>query len=68
MAKKKKFVIRHYWRQWADIVVEARDEQEAYELAGDKYNEGDYEEDPGNFENTEVKNVTQVYLDNKIPF
>ena len=33
MAKKKKFVIRHFWRQWVDIVVEAKDEEEAYELA-----------------------------------
>ena len=68
MAKKKKYVIRHFWRQWVDIVVEAHDEEEAYELAGEKYNEGDYEEDPGNFENTEVENVTQDYIDDNIPF
>ena len=68
MAKKKKFVIRHHWHQWVDIVVEAHDEDEAYELAGEKYNEGDYEEEPDNFENTEVENVTQDYIDNNIPF
>ena len=66
--KKKKYVIRHYWRQWVDIVVEAENEEEAYELADEKYNEGDYEEEPDNFENTEVENVTQDYIDDKIPF
>ena len=68
MAKKKKFVIRHHWRQWVDIVVEARNEDEAYELADEKYNEGDYEEEPDNFENTEVENVTKEYIEDNIPF
>jgi hypothetical protein len=67
MAKLKKYVIRHHWRQWVDIVVEAHDEEEAFELAGDKYNEGDYEEDPGNFENTDVENVTDYYKKNNLP-
>lgn len=68
MSKKKKFVIRHHWRQWVDIVVEAKDLDEAYELAGEKYNEGDYTEEPDNFENTDVEDVTQDYIDGKIPF
>ena len=54
MAKKKKYVIRHYWRAWVDITVEAHNEEEAFELADEKYNEGDYEELPENFENTDV--------------
>lgn len=68
MAKKKKFVIRHHWRQWVDIVVEAENLDEAYELAGDKYNEGDYEDNPENFENTEVEDVTKHYIEDNIPF
>lgn len=67
MAKKKKFVIRHYWKAWVDITVEARNEEEAFELAGDKYNDGDYEEEPSNFENTDVENVTDYYLRNNLP-
>lgn len=61
MAKKKKYVIRHYWRAWVDITVEARSEEEAFELADEKYNEGDYEENPNNFVNTDVENVTELY-------
>lgn len=68
MAKKKKYVIRHHWRQWVDIVVEATSEEAAFEKAGDKYNEGDYEELPDNFENTDVENVTEEYIENNIPF
>ena len=67
---KKKFVIRHYWRAWVDITVEARNEEEAYEKADDRYNMGDYEDDPslGNFENTDVANVTDTYVTNNLPF
>ena len=66
--KKKKFVIRHHWRQWVDIVVEAEDEDEAFELADEKYNNGDYAEEPDNFENTEVENVTEMYDNNGLPY
>ncbi len=68
--EKKKFVIRKYWRQWVDITVEATDEDEAFELADDRYNEGDYEDDPalGNFENTDAVNVTDTYVKNNLPF
>lgn len=65
---KGKYVIRHYWTQWVDIVVEAGDIEEAYILAGEKYNDGDYEENPENMENAEVQDVTEYYLENKIPF
>ena len=68
MARKKKFVIRHYWRQWVDITVEASNESEAFEKAGVIYDMGAYEEDPSDFENTEVKNVTEMYRKNKLPF
>lgn len=61
MARKKKYVIRHYWRAWVDITVEAHNEEEAFELADEKYNEGDYEENPNNFVNTDVENVTELY-------
>lgn len=64
----KKFVIRHYWRQWVDIVVEAHDEDEAFDIADTKYNNGDYEELPDNFENTDVQNVTDVYERNNLPY
>ena len=68
--EKKKYVIRHYWRAWVDITVEATSEEEAYEKAGDRYNMGDYEDDPslGNFENTDVANVTDTYVKNNLPF
>ena len=67
---KKKYVIRHYWKQWVDITVEANSEEEAFEKAGDRYNDGDYEDDPalGNFENTDVENVTDIYTNNSLPF
>jgi hypothetical protein len=69
MAKKKKYVIRHYWRAWVDITVEAHNEEEAFELADEKYNEGDYADDPSNFENTDMEEITDYLKDNKIyPF
>ncbi len=64
---KKKYVIRFYWRQWVDIEVEAESEEEAYEIAGDKYNNGEYEELPDNFENTDCENVTDYYEENGLP-
>ena len=66
--KKKKYVIRFNWRQWVDITVEAHDEGEAYELATDRYNEGDYEEDSENFENTDAEIVTSEYEENGDPY
>ena len=68
MARKKKFVIRHYWRAWVDITVSAHDLDEAFEKADDAYNEGNYEEDPCDFENTDVSDVTEIYVENKLPF
>lgn len=64
----KKYVIRHYWEAWADIVVEAESLEEAYDLAHEKYNNGEYKEDPNDFENTEVKDVTGWYEANNLPF
>ena len=66
--EKKKFVIRHYWKQWVDIVVEAEDEDEAFILADEIYDSGDYEDDPSNIENTDVENVTDYYEKNNISF
>ena len=68
MAKKKKFVIRHYWRAWVDITVSAENLDEAFEKADDYYNMGAYEEEPDNFENTDVADVTDIYKRNKLPF
>ena len=69
MAKKKqKFVIRHYWRAWVDITVSATDLDEAYEKADEAYNEGNYYEDPEDFENEAVDDVTEIYVENKLPF
>ena len=65
---KKKYVIRFNWRQWVDITVEANDEGEAYELATDRYNEGDYEEDSDNLENMDAENVTTEYEENGDPY
>lgn len=58
---KKKYVIRHYWKSWVDIPVEADSLDEAFEIAGEMYNEGDYEENPENIMNTDVQNVTELY-------
>ena len=58
---KKKFVIRHYWKQWVDIEVFAESEQDAFRLADEKYNNGDYKDNPLNYENTIVENVTNKY-------
>lgn len=48
---KKKFTVRFHRDAWTDITVEAKNEEEAYELAEEKYNNGKYE-DFENFENT----------------
>lgn len=59
--KKQKYAFRFFWRQWADVVVEAEDEEEARELATEKYNNGDYLSDDADFENTDCTNVTETY-------
>ncbi len=67
-AEKHKYVFRFHWRQWVDIVVTAENEEEAAELATDKYNEGDYNAQDADFENTHMENVTEEYKSNEIPF
>lgn len=64
----KKFVIRQYWTEWVDIPVEAENLEEAFALAHDKYSQGDYEEEPCNYEDTETMDVTGWYDYNKIPY
>lgn len=64
---KKKFTFRFHTHGWTDITVEARDEEEAAELASDKYNEGDYVDTDSDFENTDMENVTEYYVKNNIP-
>ena len=68
--KKAKHVIRFYRRAWTDIVVEVdedADENEIYEAASEKYNNGDYEDSAEDFENTDYEDVTDYYRDNMIP-
>jgi hypothetical protein len=70
--KEVKKVFRFHAHTWADVVVTGTTdltEEEWYDLANDKYNEGDYEEDPDNFENTDVEEITDYLKENKIyPF
>ena len=70
--KKVKKVFRFHAHTWADVVVTGTTdltEEEWYDLANDKYNEGDYDEDPDNFENTDVEEITDYLKENKIyPF
>lgn len=65
--KKQKFTFRFHTHGWTDITVEAEDEEEAAELASEKYNEGDYDDSDSDFENTNMENVTDYYVDNDIP-
>ena len=66
-----KRVFRFHTHSWVDVVVTGTTditEDEWYGLANDKYNNGDYEDDPSNFENTDMEEVTDYYKENKIPF
>lgn len=65
--KTQKFTFRFHTHGWTDITVEAEDEEEAAELASDKYNEGDYDDSDSGFENTNMENVTDYYVKNNIP-
>ena len=69
--KEVKRVFRFHAHTWADVVVTGTTdltEEEWYDLANDKYNEGDYEDNPENFENTNMEEVTDYYEENEIPF
>lgn len=50
-----KYIVRFHRDAWTDIVVEAPDEDEAYEQASEKYNAGEYEDSDEDFENTNVE-------------
>lgn len=65
--EKKKYVFRFHTHGWTDITVEAESEEEAAELASDRYNEGKYDDSDTDFENTDVENVTEYYEENNIP-
>ena len=54
-----KYTFRFHTHGWIDITVDAKDEEEAYQLADDKYCEGDYEDQPENFENTHVELIEE---------
>lgn len=77
----KKRVFRYHAHTWADVVVSEdeldlcgdEDEETIDELfrmkADDKYNESDYADDPSNFENTDVEEITDYLKENYIyPF
>ncbi len=67
-----KRVYRFHAHSWVDVVVDATDgmtDEECLDIAEDKYNEGYYESDPSNFENTDVEEITDYLKENKIyPF
>ena len=66
-----KRVIRFYQRSWVDIVVDApenADDEEIYDLANERYNEGDYDDSDTDFENTDYEDVTDYYDENEIPY
>ena len=52
MAKKKSFTFRFHRDAWTDITVEATSVEKAQELAMEKYNNGEYEDEDEGFENT----------------
>lgn len=67
----KKRVYRFHAHVWTDVVVEVDDnmsDDECLELAADKYNEGDYESQDDNFENTDCEEITDYYEENEIPY
>lgn len=47
----KRYTFRYHLRGTVDITVEAKTEDDAWELAEEKYCRGDYEENPEYFEN-----------------
>lgn len=56
-----KYAFRFYRQAWVDVIVEANDEEEAEELANEKYNNGEYDDSDEDWENTHTKNVTEEY-------
>ena len=67
---KVKKVIRFYQRSWVDIIVEVdadADDEEVYELASERYNNGEYDDSDTDFENTNYEDVTDYYKENELP-
>ena len=68
--KKTKRVIRFYQRSWVDIVVEVdaeASEEEVFEKASERYNNGEYDDSDTDFENTDYTDVTDYYKENGLP-
>lgn len=68
--EKVKKVIRFYQRSWVDIVVEVdaeASEEEVFEKASERYNNGDYDDSDTDFENTDYTDVTDYYKENGLP-
>lgn len=57
--KCKPYTFRFHTHGWTDITVIAENEEEAYNMADDKYNEGDYKDGDTGFENIDVENITE---------
>ena len=65
-----KRVIRFYQRSWVDIVVEVpddADDEEVFEAASERYNNGEYDDADTDFENTDYTDVTEYYKENSLP-
>ena len=54
-----KKVYRFWSQHWVDIEVEGADEDECVELAQDKYNNGEYDDDAEDWENTDMEDITE---------
>lgn len=57
--RRKKYTFRFHTHGWTDITVVAESEEEAQDLADEKYNNGDYPDDASGFENTDCENITE---------
>lgn len=70
--KKVTRVFRFHAHTWADVIVEGDEnttDDEFFDMAQDKYNEGDYDYDDTAFENEDVEEITEsLKEDNIYPF
>ena len=54
-----KYTFRFHAHTWQDISVEANNAEDAFEIASDVYNNGEYEHEAENFENTDCEDITE---------
>ena len=48
-------------------VPDTADDEEVYEAANERYNNGEYDDSDTDFENTEYTDVTEYYRENGLP-